>query len=312
MRHFDAQAVRAALPMSLCIDAVREGMKAFSAGRTIQPLRSVVRLEDGGMFGVMPGALGGSETFGAKLVSVFEDPARPGRHRHRGLVVLFDGGSGEPLCTLDAEEITLIRTAAATAVATDVLAIPDARTLGMFGCGAQAWEHIAAVRAVRPIEEVIVWGRNPESARAFAERASAEHGIEVRVARHGSEAAAAQIVCTVTASAEPVLHGAWVGPGTHVNAVGSSVVGPAEIDGEMLRKSRFFADSREGVIAQGGEFVRARAAGLIEDDHIAGEIGEVLLATKAGRTSTEDVTVYKSLGHIVQDLVAARLVLAAG
>jgi ornithine cyclodeaminase/alanine dehydrogenase-like protein (mu-crystallin family) len=291
---------------------VREGMKSFSAGQTRQSLRSVVKLDDGGMFGVMPGALGGSETFGAKLVSVFEDPERPGRHRHRGLVVLFNGESGEPLCTLNAEEITLIRTAAASAVATDALALPGARTLGMFGCGAQAWEHLGAICAVRPIEEVIVWGRSPEGARAFAERASVEHGVAVRVARHGSEAAAAQIVCTVTASTEPILQGVWVGPGTHVNVVGSSMVGPAEIDGEMVRKSRFFADSREGVIAQGGEFVRARAAGLIKDNHIVGEIGEVLLGTKAGRTSDTDVTVYKSLGHIVQDLVAARLVLAAG
>jgi ornithine cyclodeaminase/alanine dehydrogenase-like protein (mu-crystallin family) len=205
-----------------------------------------------------------------------------------------------------AGEITAIRTAAASAVATETLARRDARTLAILGYGEQAETHARALRLVRDIETVGVWGRSPERARAFCERMSAELGLPFAPAANVREVVAdADIVCTVTGASEPILNGAWVRPGTHVNVVGSSFDGPAEIDNDLVARSRLFVDSREGVLRQGAEFLRARAAGLVDDDHIVAEIGEVLSGARAGRQSDSDITLYKSLGHVVQDLASA-------
>jgi ornithine cyclodeaminase len=159
---------------------------------------------------------------------------------------------------------------------------------------------------VRPLEQVTVWGRSPDRAAAFASRMEAEVRIPVRPAGSAREAVGeADIVCTVTAAPEPVLLGAWIRPGTHVNLVGSSYLGPVEVDDALVVRSRFIADSREGCLRQGAEFAKAREAGLIGEDHLVAEIGEVLSGAVAGRRNNEEITVYKSLGHIVQDLATA-------
>jgi ornithine cyclodeaminase len=221
-------------------------------------------------------------------------------------VVLFDPDSGAPVCVAHAGEITAIRTAAASAVATDALARPEARRLAVLGYGEQAATHIRAIAKVRPLTDIRVWGRSAERAAAFAAAMREELEIDIAASADVASAVAeADIVCTVSAAFDPILEGAWVRPGTHVNAVGSSHAGPAEIDNDLVVRSRFIVDSREGVLAQGGEFLRAREAGLIGEAHIAAEIGEVLLGRIAGRQSAEQVTVYKSLGHVVQDLACA-------
>jgi ornithine cyclodeaminase len=299
----DGARVRNALTPALAFAVVTDAMKALSAGHTMQPLRQILDIGIGNKFAIMPGSLGIGESFGTKLVSVFEDPARPGRHRHLGTVILFDGKSGHPVCFADAEEITLLRTAAASAVATDALARLDAHTLGIFGTGSQAKEHIRAIARIRPIERILIWGRSRERAAALAAEMAAETGIGAAEA-DGSEVGACDIVCTVTSSPTPVLHGDWLRPGAHVNLVGSSYPGPVEVDHAVVTRSRFFADSRTGVLAQGAEFLAAKAAGLVDDDHIAGEIGQVLLGTLSGRVGPNEITVYKSLGHVVQDLAA--------
>jgi ornithine cyclodeaminase/alanine dehydrogenase-like protein (mu-crystallin family) len=159
---------------------------------------------------------------------------------------------------------------------------------------------------VRGFERVRVWGRDAEKARGFAERMEAELGVEVRAAESVREVVAeADVVCTLTSAAEPILMGEWLRPGTHVNVVGSSYAGPAEVDNELVRRSRFVVDSRASVLAAGAEFLRAKAAGLVGDEHIVGEIGEVLAGDVAGRQTEEEITVYKSLGHVVQDLACA-------
>lgn len=151
-----------------------------------------------------------------------------------------------------------------------------------------------------------MWGRSPERAQDFAEKMQAELAVPVRPAATAELAVAeADIVCTVTAAREPILKAAWIRPGTHLNVVGSSYAEPAEVDNDLVARSRFIADSREGVLAQGGEFLRAKAAGLVDDSHVAGEIGEVLAGKVAGRRSDEEITLYKSLGHVVQDLATA-------
>jgi len=159
---------------------------------------------------------------------------------------------------------------------------------------------------VRNLESIVVWGRSLERARAFAARMQAELAVPVAAAAGVEEAVAqADIVCTVTAAAEPILKGKWVRPGTHLNLVGSSYAGPVEVDNDLVVRSRFIADSTESVLRQGAEFLRAKEAGLIGDNHIAAEIGQVLAGEIPGRRSAEEITVYKSLGHVVQDLATA-------
>lgn len=306
MTSFDACAVRTMLTMKAAIPMVREAMIALSSNTVEQALRSFIALGEGKTFALMPAALGGGEPFGAKLVSVFADEARPGRKRHQGLVVLFDAQSGAPLCVADAEEITRIRTAAASAAATDALARPEAKRLAILGLGAQARAHIEAIAQVRPVTEIWVWGRDYRAAQNFAREMEIEHDIAVLAYPTAFDAVkAADIVCTVTGATDPVLQGAWLAPGTHVNLVGSSGPTKAEADTALVARSRFIADHAGHVRAHGGEFLRALEAGAIDDTHIAAEIGAVFAGDAPGRTGPDEITTYKSLGHAVQDLAAA-------
>lgn len=313
MRVIDRDEVRARLTYEVCIPLIRQAMIAFSRGETRQLLRSIIPLGDGRAFGIMPGALGERAVFGAKLVSVFPENFAQGLQSHQGVVILFDGESGKPVCVAHAGEITAIRTAAASAVATDALARPEASRLAILGYGEQATTHAHAIARVRPLEAVTVWGRSPERAVAFAERMSRELGLPVQAAATSQAAVAeADVVCTVTNAVEPVLQGAWLRPGTHVNLVGSSFAGPTEADQDLVVMSRFIADSREGVLAQGAEFLKAKAAGRVDDNHVVGEIGQVLSGDLPGRQSVDQITVYKSLGHVVQDLAAAQALYGGG
>ena len=306
MRFIDREEVAKRLTYEQCIPIVRDAMVAFSRGETKQLLRSIIPLSNGRLFGVMPGAMGAHAPFGAKLISVFPENFSRGIQSHQGLVILFDPETGAPVCVVHAGEITAIRTAAASAVATDALARRDARRLALLGYGEQAATHARAIGKVRDLESIVVWGRSPERARVFAERMGAELRLPVGTAAEVKDAVVeADIVCTVTSAAEPILKGKWVRPGTHLNLVGSSYAGPAEVDSDLVVRSRFFVDSREGVLNQGAEFLRAKAAGLIGDDHIVAEIGQVLAGEIEGRRSAEEITVYKSLGHVVQDLASA-------
>ena len=306
MRMIDREEVARRLTYDVCIPIVREAMIAFSRGETRQLLRSIIPLANGRAFGVMPGALGEAAPFGAKLISVYPENFAKGVQSHQGLVILFDPDSGEPVCVVHAGEITAIRTAAASAVATDVLARPNARQLAILGYGEQAQTHARAMTQVRAISDIRVWGRSAERAKAFAARMGAELRLPVIAAPDVATAVAdADIICTLTAAREPILTSAMVSDGTHINLVGSSAPGPVEIDDDLVARARFIADSREGVLAQGAEFLSAKAAGRIADDHGVAEIGQVLAGDLVGRRTAGEVTIYKSLGHVVQDLASA-------
>ena len=307
MRIIDREEVARRLPYEVCIPLVRQAMIAFSRGETRQHLRSILPLGPQGVFGIMPGSLGEGEMFGAKLISVYPGNFAKGIQSHQGVVVLFDGETGAPVCIAHAGEITAIRTAAASASVATALARPEASRMAILGYGEQAGTHARAISQVRKLEAITVWGRDAGRAQAFAAAMSAELGIPVAAAASVREAVAgADIVTTVTNAREPILQGAWIAPGTHLNLVGSSGAGPSEVDHDVVVHSRFIADSREGVLAQGGEFVRAKAAGLVGDEHVVGEIGQVLAGDLPGRQSADQITVYKSLGHVVQDLAAAK------
>src|SRR3954470_968847 len=306
MRFIDREEVARRLTYEMCIPIVRDAMIAFSRGETKQLLRSIIPLSEGRLFGIMPGALGARAPFGAKLISVDESNPSKGRQTHQGLVILFDPETGEAVCAVHAGEITAIRTAAASAVATEALARKDARRLAILGTGEQAATHARAIGKVRDIGAISIWGRSSERALALAKALQQELAIPVGVVATVKEAAEwADIICTVTGASEPIVRGQWVRPGTHVNVVGSGFAGPVEVDNDLVVRSRFIADSREGILKQGSEFLRAKAAGLVGDDHIVGEIGEVLAGATPGRRREDEITIYKSLGHIVQDLASA-------
>jgi len=302
---FDAAEVERLLDYPGCIGAVREAMIALSSGERPQPLRQIWPVGDGS-WGIMPGELAALSTFGAKLVSVFADPERPGCTRHQGVVVAYDGETGAVNCIADAEQITKIRTACATAVATDALARADAQVLAIFGTGVQAEAHLRALPLVRNFREIQLWGRSAEKTRALADKIGAAIGREITPATDAEQATrAADVICTVTSSREPLVFDRWVKPGTHLNLVGSSYLGPAEVDSALVARSRFVADYRPGVLAQGAELAVARDEAAIDESFEVLEIGEILGGRVPGRQSAEQVTIYKSIGHVVQDLAAA-------
>lgn len=283
---------------------MRDAMTALAEGRSRQLLRGIIDLDGGDLFGVMPGALDGAG-FGAKIISIFPAAAAHGSS-HQGVIILFDRVSGAPVCVIDASEVTAIRTAAASAAATDVLARPAASRLAIMGTGEQAWHHVAAIGHVRPLSEVRIWGRAREKAKRLADRIARDLGLAAQVAASAAEAAeGADIICTVTGADEPFLRNAHVADGTHINAVGSSRAGPSEIDEALVARARFVPDHREGVLAQGAEYLHAREAGLVTEAHVLPEIGHVFSGSSPGRLTTSDVTIYKSLGSIVQDLACA-------
>jgi len=301
----DHATVRRLLPMAEAIAAMESAFRALGEGRAVLPLRSIVWTpERNGAIGTMPGYL--PDRLGAKLVTVF-----PGNHgteldSHQGVVLLFEARRGSLLAILDATEITAIRTAAVTALATRLLAREGAGDLALFGSGTQARTHLEAMLAVRRLRRVRVWSRHPENARAFAERESVRHGITVETAGSARDAAlGADLLCTVTSSREPILRGEWLSPGAHVNAVGSSIPSARELDAAAVARGRFFGDRRESIAHESGDFLAARNEGAIGEDHFAGELADVLLGRTPGRRSEDEITIFKSLGLAIEDVAAA-------
>lgn len=298
--------VEALLPMRECIEVVEEALRSLTRGEALQPLRSALWMPDRhGLLAVMPGMLGslGGEdpVAGVKVITVMPGNHAHGEESHQGLVLLFEQERGRPLAVLDATAITAIRTAAASAVATRALAREDAGDLAVLGSGTQARTHLEAMRAVRTLRRVRVWSRNPESARRFAEAEGVETAASAREAVQGAD-----LICTVTASTEPVLYGDWIAPGAHVNAVGACTPKAREFDAAAVARSRLFVDRRESALAEAGDFLLAREEGAVTDAHILGELGEVLEGTIPGRRSGEEITLFKSLGIAVEDLAAGR------
>lgn len=307
IRILRASDVRRFLPMDECIALMERTMIDVSAGRALVPLRSVMVMPgDRGMLGNMPGYLAEPECFGVKLVSLIPGN-RPSLHSsHLGLVLLFESEHGCPVALLDGAQITALRTAAASGLATHWLARANAGDLALLGAGEQAQSHLTAMLCVRPLRRVRVWARDYVKACSFARTESARHGLEIEVSESVETAVrGADIVCTLTKARQPILEGAWLAPGAHVNVVGSSLASAAEIDTPALARSRLFVDCRNSTVHEGGEYLRALKEGAISPEHILGEIGEVAAGTVPGRLTQDDITMYKSLGLSAQDLAAA-------
>ncbi len=278
--------------------------------KAINPLRQGIRLpENMGILGLMPGYMSEPQTFGLKVVSVF-----PGNHgtaydSHQGAVMLFETEHGSPVAILDASEITAIRTAAASGAATRLLAREDAATLAIVGSGVQARTHLEAMVAVRPIRQAKIYSRNAARRERRAQESADALGIAVDAVDSARQAVQdADIICTTTSSKDPVVMGDWLADGCHVNAVGSSVRHTRELDTSAVLKSRLFVDRVESTVNEAGDFLFPKAEGVLDEGHIVGEIGDILLGKLSGRESPNEITLFKSLGLAVEDLAAAHFV----
>ena len=298
------ETIASLLSMEECISVIERAFRSLAGGQCIQPLRPLMWLPDkSGLLGMMPGYAGDIDVMGIKVISVFPKNKDFGHSSHQGVVVLFEAKNGRPLCIADADEITAIRTPAASAVATNLLARKDAEILSILGSGTQAAGHIEAMLLVRKIKKIIVWSRNETHAKQLAGKAGSKNGVDIIVAKNPEEAVRdADIICTVTASAEPIINSEWVSKGTHINAVGSSTPTARELDTATILKSKLFTDCYESLYHEAGDFIIPKKEGAIDDSHVKGEIGEILLGRKEGRTSNDDITVFKSLGLAVEDI----------
>jgi ornithine cyclodeaminase len=304
------QDVEELLPMRDCIEVMAKTLAATARGQAINPLRTALRFPDGrGLLGLMPAQLASPPCAGVKIVTVM-----PGNHgtkydSHQGAVLLFEPDHGCPVAVIDASSVTAIRTAAVSAVATRLLARESATNLAVLGSGVQASSHLAAMREVRQVQSVRVWSRTPANAEAFARREGERHGIGIAVAKTVESAVRdADVVCTTTSSKEPVLKGAWLAEGVHVNAVGACFRASRELDTEAVKLARLFVDRRESALNESGDFLIPLQEGAIAEDHIQAEIGELLVGVADGRRSESEITIFKSLGIGVEDLGAAHRV----
>ncbi|MEI7644369.1 MAG: ornithine cyclodeaminase [Chloroflexales bacterium] len=316
MRVLSGDDVRRAVPMSAAIDVVEAAFARLSDGGAVVPLRT--RLEAPEREGVslfMPARIigGASAALGIKVVSIFPQNARDhAEPTIYALVSLFDPETGRPLAVIDGTSLTALRTGAASGVATRHMARAEAHRLAIFGAGAQALPQILAVCAVRPIDIVWIVNRSRDRATRLATRLRSEGYLgDVMIASSAAQAlAAADIVCTATSAPTPLFHDADLRPGTHINAVGSYKPTMAEVPGETVARARLIVDQRAAAWAEAGELVQARAAGLIDVGHVIGEIGEVVYGPLPGRTSADQITMFKSVGNAVQDLAVGTLALA--
>ena len=297
MRYLDEASVRAVLEWDALIAAMEHALAAFSSGRVIQPVRTMLAIEEGKRYvGIMPAVA--EEAMGLKFVSFYPGNAGTGVPTHSAMILLFRPDTGEPLAAMDGRLITEMRTAAVSAAVTRRLAAPGSRVLALLGSGVQAAAHLKALSRVRRFEEVRVWSQTPEHARRFA----AAHGA---LATPDAESAVrdADVVVTATHAREPILHGAWLKPGAHVNAVGAPRPTWRELDDDAMTSAVLVVDSRAAAQQESGDVILSKAS-------IYAEAGELFAGTKpappSGRT-----TLFKSVGIAIEDVAAAKLVYEA-
>jgi ornithine cyclodeaminase len=299
--------VRELLPMSECIEVMEAALASLARGDVLLPMRQITWLPDGSSaLATMPAYAGHLGAVGVKVITVFPGNEGTELDAHQGAVLLFEAERGRPLLLCDATEVTAIRTAAVSGVATKHLSREDAGAVAILGSGTQARSHLEAMLAVRDVRSVRVWSRNEGHARAFADWASEARGVRIEAAPTAEDALReADLVCTTTSAREPVLLGEWLRPGTHVNAVGFSGRSGRELDTDAVARARLYVDRRESAVNEKGDVVIPLEEGAIGEDHIVGELGEVLEGRAPGRSSPEEITLFESAGLAIEDLAAA-------
>jgi len=304
----DSKQIREMLPMRECIGLMADALSSLARGEVFQPLRTIIRPPEAiGLLGLMPAYRTGEHgAFGMKAICVFPGNPAIGKDAHQGAVMLFSRETGELIALMNASEITAIRTAAVSAVATRVLAREDAHQLGIIGAGVQARTHLAALDAVREITRARVACRNIEHARELVREVQPGFSFPVDAVESNEEAVrGADLIVTATSSQEPVINHEWISPGAHVNAIGTHSPNSREIDSATMAVARIFVDRRESAMNESGDYLLAAREGLINADSIMAEIGELLIGSKSGRTSADEITLFKSLGLAIEDVACA-------
>lgn len=311
MHYFDKDQVIHLLDMQGCISTMKNTLKEYSAGNTVQVLRTAMSIAPKKILGIMPAASMQEGIAGAKIITVFPDNFRRGLPSHQGIVVLFDADTGSLNALVDGEAITGIRTAAISAAVTEKMSRSNSHTLCLLGSGLQARRHLEAISLVREITQVRVWDINESSVLRFKEEMEQAFCIPVINCCHdiASAVRGSDIICTVTAAHEPILLGEHVLPGTHINAVGACGPINRELDTALVQKARFFCDSIESCMNEAGDFLIPLHNSEICEEHLLGEVGAVFSGNLEGRISDNDITIFEAQGLAVEDLAAANYIL---
>ena len=306
LRYFSRQVVEEAITMSEAIELMKDAFRSLSSGEAVVPLRvNLPQPEQNAQTLFMPVYLPSAEAVGLKMVTIFRD--NPGQNLPliHGLMLVMDGTNGQPLALLDAEYLTALRTGAASGLATDWLSRKDATVLAVFGTGAQARTQVKGVAAVRSLEKVLVFGKNTAKTEAFCIEMQNTLGINVEPASQPKQLLEADIICTATTSNVPVFEHQHLKKGVHINGVGSYRPDAREIPGLTIQNAKLVVDQRSAALAEAGDVVLPIQEGLFAADSIFAELGEIVLGTKPGRTSSDEITVFKSVGNAAQDLAVA-------
>jgi len=300
--------VTEALPMPECIDVMAEALAAVARKEAYQPLRTIIRPEGAkGVMAMMPSYLYGERAaYGLKEVCVFPNNPNIGKDAHQGSVLLHSAETGELLAVMNASAITAIRTGAVSGVATRLLAREDAGDLAIIGAGVQGRSHLAAMAVVRPIRRVRVADKSPGAAQQFADEMSARYAFPIEAVDNNEDAVqGAEIIVTATSTQDPVLKRDWIAGGAHLNVVGACFPHCREVDTATMVASKLFVDRRESTLSEAGDYLIAAEEGAIGPEHILAEIGEILIGDAEGRTSNDEITMFKALGLAIEDLAAA-------
>ena len=296
------------LPMKECIAVMREALLKLASGQAYQPLRTIIRPPGAaGVMGLMPSYVSGENAaYGLKAICVFPGNPAIGKDAHQGGVLLFSAETGELQAIMNASAITAIRTAAVSGVATDLLAREDASNLAIIGAGVQARSHLAAMSEVRSIKRCRIASRNSEHARQLVEEMKRSFSFPLEPVETVELALKdADLIVTATTAREPIVSRESISPGVHLNVVGSSTANAREVDTATMAACSLFVDRRESTINEAGDYLFAAREGAIGPDHIRAELGEILTGEKPGRTSPEEITLFKSLGLALEDLACA-------
>ena len=309
-RLLSADEVKRALPMKQAIEKMKEAFMLMSGDQAIVPPRTHLEIpEHNGTVLMMPVYLPSSHRIGLKFLSLFEENPQHGLPTIQAVVIVMDATNGRPLALMDGASLTALRTGAGTGAATDVLARQDAQVAAIFGAGTQGCTQLEAICAVRPITQAYIFDPQAQRAEEFAREMSEHLSLTINVAESFDVLRQADIICTATTAPTPVFSDGDLKPGVHINAIGSYKPHIREIPGDTVLRAKVVVDHRASCLSEAGDLLIPMGEGLIDEEHIYAEIGELVRGDKAGRTSDSEVTLYKSVGNAIQDLVAASEVL---
>jgi len=295
--------------MKQAIALMREAFVQLSSRSAIIPVRTVIPTSNDGRVLFMPSYSPSFNLAGVKMVSVFNKNAKEDLPVIQGNMLIMDGMNGSPIALVEAEYLTALRTGAASGLATDLLAPKEAAVLAIFGTGAQAETQLEGILSVRTIQKVIVFGSTSEKANAFCNKMSGKFSIDMQPATTADQLIQADIICTATSSSTPVFESQHVNAGTHINGIGSFTATMQEIPSEVVKKSWLVVDQYETALKEAGDIIIPIQSGLIDENHLRAELGEIILGRNAGRTLKDQITVFKSVGNAIQDLAIVRFLL---